>query len=172
VLEDGTVLRIGYDGTNGHPYTAIGRVLAEGGAMVPEDITMQSLRAWLADHPDEGRRLMDENASYVFFRALARDGPVGAEGVVLTAGRSLAVDTRFLPLGAPIWLATTDPLEPRRPLTRLMVAQDTGGAIRGPVRADLFWGHGANAADRAGKMKQAGELYLLLPRPAANAPAG
>ncbi len=171
VLEDGTVLRVGYDGTNGRPYTSIGRELARDGTMPVADITMQSLRGWLAAHPEAGRNLMDRNASYVFFRALPGDGPVGAEGVVLTPGRSLAVDRQFLPLGAPVWLATTDPLDPDRPLNRLMVAQDTGGAIRGPVRADLFWGHGADAAERAGRMKQSGMLYLLLPRTALNAPA-
>ncbi len=169
VMADGSVLRVGYDGTNGRPYTAIGRVLAADGTMDPSDITMQSLRAWLAAHPAEGRKLMDRNASYVFFRALKGDGPVGAQGVALTPGRSLAIDPRFLPLGAPVWLATTDPLD-GRPLDRLTVAQDTGGAIRGPVRADLFWGHGPDAAARAGRMKQPGALYLLLPRPTASAP--
>ncbi len=172
VLEDGTVLRVGYDGTNGHAYTSIGRVLARDGTMDAAHITMQSLRAWIAAHPAEGRKLMDRNASYVFFRELEGDGPVGAQGVALTPGRSLAIDPRFLPLGAPIWLVTTDPLAPDRRVARLMAAQDTGGAIRGPVRADLFWGHGPEAAARAGQMKQTGELYLLLPRAATDAPTG
>ncbi len=172
LLEDGTVLGVGYDGTNGHAYTSIGRVLAKDGVMDAADITMPTLRAWIAAHPDEGRRLMDRNASYVFFHELHGDGPVGAEGVALTPGRSLAVDPRFLPLGAPVWLATTDPLAPDRRLARLTVAQDTGGAIRGPVRADLFWGHGPDAAARAGTMKQDGALYLLLPRTVSHAPVG
>ena len=163
-LEDGSVVRVGYAGGNGHAYTAIGRELARRGVMAPEDVSMQSLRAWLANNPDEAQALMEVNDSYVFFRILEGEGPLGSQGVVLTPGRSLAVDARFLPLGAPVWLATTDPVDAARPLRRLTVAQDTGGAIRGPVRADLFWGHGADAAERAGRMRQEGELYLLLPR--------
>jgi membrane-bound lytic murein transglycosylase A len=163
-LEDGSVVRVGYAGGNGHAYTAIGRELARRGVMAPEDVSMQSLRAWLANNPDEAQALMEVNDSYVFFRILEGEGPLGSQGVVLTPGRSLAVDARFLPLGAPVWLATTDPVDAARPLRRLTVAQDTGGAIRGPARADLFWGHGADAAERAGRMRQEGELYLLLPR--------
>jgi membrane-bound lytic murein transglycosylase A len=163
-LEDGSVVRVGYAGGNGHAYTAIGRELARRGVMAPEDVSMQSLRAWLANNPDEAQALMEVNDSYVFFRIIEGEGPLGSQGVVLTPGRSLAVDARFLPLGAPVWLATTDPVDAARPLRRLTVAQDTGGAIRGPARADLFWGHGADAAERAGRMRQEGELYLLLPR--------
>jgi membrane-bound lytic murein transglycosylase A len=100
----------------------------------------------------------------VFFRTLSGDGPVGAQGVTLTPGRSLAVDPKFIPLGAPVFVATVDPLDASRPLRRLMVAQDTGGAIRGPVRGDFFWGHGGDAAERAGTMRGRGSLYLLLPK--------
>ena len=164
VLDDGSVMRVGYAGSNGHVYTAIGRELAKDGAMVTEDVTMQSIRAWLAAHPGEAEAMMARNESYVFFRPLPGDGPVGAQNVVLEPGRSIAVDPKFIPLGAPVFVATVDPLDPSRPLRRLAVAQDTGGAIRGPVRADLFWGHGAEAAERAGKMKGRGALYLLLPK--------
>jgi membrane-bound lytic murein transglycosylase A len=102
-------VRVGYAGGNGHVYTAIGRELVRRGVMAPEDVSMQSLRAWLASNPGEAQALMEVNDSYVFFRILAGEGPLGSQGVVLTPGRSLAVDARFLPLGAPVWLATTDP---------------------------------------------------------------
>jgi membrane-bound lytic murein transglycosylase A len=160
-LPDGSQVRIGYDGQNGWPYVAIGRLLAERGAMAKEDVSLASIRAWIAAHPAEGKALMDENPSYVFFRELRGDGPIGAEGVVLTPGRSLAVDAAFLPLGVPLWL---DIAQEERALRRLVVAQDTGGAIRGPVRGDLFWGFGAEAETEAGKMRARGVYYLLLPK--------
>jgi membrane-bound lytic murein transglycosylase A len=169
VLEDGSEMRVGYAGSNGHVYTAIGRELAKDGAMPVEDITMQSIRAWLAAHPNEAEAMMARNESYVFFRVVP-DGPLGSQGVTLEPERSLAVDPRFLTLGAPVFVATADPLDTAIPLRRLAVAQDTGGAIRGPTRADFFWGSGANAADRAGKMKGRGELYLLKPRASIGAP--
>jgi membrane-bound lytic murein transglycosylase A len=125
---------------------------------------MQTIRAWLAAHPAEAGPLMAANASYVFFRRLDGPGPIGAEGVALTAGRSLAVDRRFVPLGVPLWLDSADPLDPAMPLRRLMVAQDAGSAIKGAVRGDVFWGHGALAAQQAGRMKQRGRYFLLLPR--------
>lgn len=113
---------------------------------------------------------MARNESYVFFRVLDGDGPLGAEGVVLTPGRSIAVDPKFIPLGAPVFVDTVDPLDTSRPLRRLTIAQDTGGAIRGPARADVFWGAGADAAARAGTMKGRGVLYLLLPKKSGLAP--
>jgi membrane-bound lytic murein transglycosylase A len=164
VLEDGTVAQVGYDGQNGRPYVPVGKLLVERGALPREDVTMQSIRVWLHDHGDEAAALMNENPSYVFFREMKGEGPVGAEGVVLTPGRSLAVDRAFLPLGVPLWLDLADPQAPDGRLRRLVVAQDTGGAIRGPVRGDLFWGYGADAAARAGMMKDRGAYYLLLPR--------
>jgi len=163
-LPDGAVARIGYDGQNGRPYVPVGRILAERGALARDDVSMQTIRAWLAAHPGEAAALMDENPSYVFFRELTGEGPVGAQGVVLSAGRSLAVDRTFLPLGVPLWLDLDDPKEGNGKLRRLVVAQDTGGAIRGPVRGDLFWGFGPEAAERAGMMKDRGTYYLLLPR--------
>ena len=164
VMEDGGIVRLGFAGRNGHPYRAIGRALVERGIIPKDLISMQSIRTWLKAHPRQGARLMASNPSFVFFRAVKGDGPTGAQGVALTPGRSLAVDRRFVPLGVPVWLDTTDPVDPSRPLRRLVVAQDTGGAIRGPVRGDLFWGFGAAAAERAGLMKQIGRYYLLLPK--------
>ena len=164
VLDDGSVLQVGYAAANGRPYTPIGRVLIADGAIAREDMSMQAIRAWIGAHPAQAQALMDKNASYVFFRVLKGGGPIGAEGVVLTPGRSLAIDRRLMPLGAPVWLDTTDPLAPDRKLRRLVVAQDTGGAIRGAVRGDFFWGYGPEATQRAGKMKQTGRYFLLLPR--------
>jgi membrane-bound lytic murein transglycosylase A len=123
---------------------------------------LQSIRAWIKAHPQEGAALMDENPSYVFFREMTGDGPIGSEGVVLTPGRSLAVDRNFIPLGMPLFLVATDN---GAALQRLMVAQDTGGAITGPVRGDVFWGFGEDAEARAGGMRARGSYYLLLPRP-------
>ncbi|MDP9196552.1 MAG: MltA domain-containing protein, partial [Pseudomonadota bacterium] len=129
-------------------------------------VTMPAVRAWLAAHPDRAAEVMHQNASYVFFRELdGEEGPLGAQNVPLTPGRSLAVDRTLIPLGAPLWLDTVDPLDMSRPLRRLMVAQDTGGAIRGPVRGDFFWGHGEDAEQRAGVMKSPGRYYVLLPKP-------
>ncbi|HJO71668.1 MAG TPA: murein transglycosylase A [Rhodospirillales bacterium] len=166
-MEDGAIVRLGFAGRNGHPYRAIGRDLVERGIIPRDCISMQSIRAWLKAHPRQGARLMASNPSFIFFRVVEGDGPTGAtgaQGVALTPGRSLAVDRRFVPLGVPVWLDTTDPVDASRPLRRLVVAQDTGGAIRGPVRGDLFWGFGAAAAERAGLMKQKGRYYLLLPK--------
>lgn len=170
-LPDGRVLRVGYAGQNGRPYVAIGRTLVQRGDLAQDAVTMQTIRAWLEAHPGEAARsIMDSNPSYVFFRVLQGPGPLGAEGVPLTAGRSLAVDPRFVPYGMPIWLDAAAPSGPGR-LERLMVAQDTGGAIRGPVRGDVFWGHGAEAEAASGVMKSPGRWYLLLPR-TVTAPAG
>ena len=163
VQPDGSTVRLGYAAQNGAAYVAIGRVLADDGAL-PRPVTAQAIKAWLAQHPDRARAVMEKNPSFVFFRTLATDGPVGAEGAVLTAGRSLAIDPHFLALGLPIWLDIDDPSEPGGRLRRLVVAQDTGGAIKGPVRGDVFWGPGAEAERRAGEMQQKGRYYLLLPK--------
>jgi membrane-bound lytic murein transglycosylase A len=164
-LPDGTVVRVGYAAANGRSYRAIGKLLAERGAMKVEDITLQSLKAWLREHPGAAKGLMDENPSYVFFREVPGEGPLGAEGVALTPGRSLAVDQRFLNFGAPIWLDAESP-EGMGRLRRLVVAQDRGGAIKGPVRGDLFWGAGAEAEKLAGPMKSKGRYWVLLPKEA------
>ena len=171
-FEDGTTRRLAYAATNGHNYFAIGRRLVDLGALDSEDVTMPAIRDWLTANPERASEVMHENASYVFFRWLedgqGAEGPVGAQDVALTAGRSLAVDRRFVPMTAPIWLESAapdpDPAKEDRPLRRLMVAQDTGGAIRGPVRGDVFWGTGAEAGAVAGHMKHPGRYWLLLPR--------
>jgi membrane-bound lytic murein transglycosylase A len=160
-LPDGSMVQVGYDGQNGKPYVPIGRLLVERGVLDRDNVSMQAIRAWIKANPAAGAALMDENPSYVFFREIVGDGPIGSQGVTLTAGRSLAVDRDFVPLGVPIWL---DADLGGEKLQRLMVAQDTGGAIRGPVRGDVFWGFGPAAEARAGTMKAAGEYYLLLPK--------
>ena len=152
-LPDGKVVRVSYAAQNGRPYVPIGRVLAQRGEIPLEKVTMPAIRDWLAGHPDQAASLMESDPSFVFFRELGgvppNEGPPGALGAPLVPGRSIAVDKRFLPLGAPVFLDTTDPLD-GSPLRRLMVAEDLGGAIRGPVRADVFWGWDGNAATRAG----------------------
>lgn len=162
-LAGGGEMRVGYAGQNGHPYFPIGRALIERGALTRENVSLQTIRAWLLANPGEAAAVMGLNPSYVFFRALDTPGPVGAEGVVLTPGRSLAVDRTVLPYGAPVWLSVAHPLEPGTNIRRLMVAQDTGGAIRGVVRGDYFWGHGALAEEAAGKMRSRGRYWVLLP---------
>ena len=163
-MNDGQTVRLGYAAQNGHKYVAIGRQLIERGEVPREQMSMQAIRSWLEDNPDQAPKLMNSNPSFVFFRELTKPGPIGAQGVPLTPGRSLAVDLKFIPMGVPVWLDTTDPLSAGEPLRRLVVAQDTGGAIRGPVRGDLFWGFGDEAARKAGPMKQQGNYYLLLPK--------
>ncbi|GAB6052460.1 murein transglycosylase A [Magnetospira thiophila] len=168
VLPDGSVVRVGYAGTNGHEYKSIGKILIERQEVTREQMSMQAIRQWIAAHPDKGLALLMENPSYVFLRENPGDGPIGAQGVPLTPGRSLAVDKRYIPYGVPLWLDTTDPVDPEQPLRRVVIAQDTGGAIRGPIRGDLFWGYGREAAHKAGLMKQTGGYWLLLPRPPGN----
>ncbi len=170
-LPDGARVRLGYAAANGRPYTAIGRVLVRRGALALADVSLQSIRAWLRANPAEAAAVMAENASYVFFRVVPGEGPIGSQGVVLTAGRSIAVDPRHLPLGLPMWIDIVHPLAGNPPLRRLVVAQDTGGAIRGVVRADLFWGAGADAEARAGRMRANGRYFALIPREAAVAAA-
>ena len=163
LLDDGTVMRIGYAGQNGQPYLAIGKVLIEEGALTRDTVSLQSIRDWLHAHPDQADRVMNRNPSYVFFTELACDGPIGGEGVALTPGRSLAIDHTLLPYGVPVFLDAEDPRDPRQRLQRLMMAQDTGGAIRGAIRGDVFWGYGSEAEQRAGMMKSRGQSWLLLP---------
>ena len=172
LLQDGSIMRLGYAGGNGRRYYAIGRELIKRGILNKANVSMQSIRTWLAANPKESHALMNLNQSYVFFRELKGPGPVGSLGVPLTPGRSIAVDRHFIPLGAPIWLQTSrpnsNPNGSDRPLHRLMMAQDTGGAIKGAVRGDVFWGHGSEAAAIAGRMKHAGNWFILLPNPLAD----
>lgn len=172
-LADGSVIRVGYADQNGHPYRSIARVLVDRGEMTLEASSMQAIRSWGRKHAAKLPALLDENPSYVFFREVAPpapgtleaaiDGPIGSLGVPLLARRTIAVDPRAIPLGTPVWIATTMPLS-NRPLQRLVIAQDTGGAIRGAVRADYFWGFGDTAAKEAGRMRQQGRLWMLWPQ--------
>ena len=163
-LQSGTVMRVGYAGTNGQPYTAIGRELIARGVVPREKMSMQAIRGWMAANPAEGAKLMRTNKSYVFFRTLTGPGPLGAQGVALTPERSIAIDRAILPMGLPVWIDTSLPDATATPFRRLMVAQDTGGAIKGAVRADVFWGPGARAARLAGGMKSPGRYWFLRPR--------
>jgi membrane-bound lytic murein transglycosylase A len=163
-LEDGREIRLGYDGQNGLPYVPVGRLLIERGQIARDKLTMASIRAWMREHPEAGAALRREDPSYVFFREVKGDGPIGAERVVLTAERSLAVDRAYIPLGVPIWLDADEQFVANERVRRLVVAQDAGGAIKGPVRGDLFWGTGNAAGSRAGEMDARGRCYLLLPR--------
>jgi membrane-bound lytic murein transglycosylase A len=173
-LDDtGETVRIAYADQNGHPYKAIGRWLVEKGELTVQQATAQGIKAWIAAHPGRRQELFDVNPSYIFFREERLPdpsvGPKGALGVPLTPARSVAIDPKFLPLGAPIFLATTEPGSDV-PMQRLVMGQDTGGAIRGEVRADFFFGFGDGAADKAGLMKQRGSIWVLMPQAAARQP--
>ena len=166
-LPDGSQIAIGYADQNGHPYRSLGGRLIEMGALTREEVTLTRIRDWLAAHPEETSALLNSNPSYIFFtqRDALLDGPLGSLGVVLTPERSVAVDPAWIQLGLPVWLDAE--LPDGRPLQRLAFAQDTGGAIKGAVRADLFLGQGTEAGRLAGEMKQRGRMYVLLPKPPA-----
>ena len=163
-LPDGGMVRLNYADQNGHPYQSIGKALVERGELKLEEASMQGIQAWARANPSRLDALLNVNPSYVFFREVPNSdgGPLGALGVPLTAERSIAVDPRSVPLGAPVFLATTRP-NSGQPLNRLVMAQDTGGAIKGAVRADFFWGFGKEAGEQAGRMKQTGRMWVLLP---------
>jgi membrane-bound lytic murein transglycosylase A len=164
-LPSGELVRVGYADQNGQPYKSIGRYLVEHGELKLEQASMQGIKAWGEANPAKLDALLDQNPSYVFFRELPQSGggPVGALGVALTPERSIAVDPRYIPLGAPVFLATTWPGS-AQPLQRMVLAQDSGGAIRGAVRADFFWGFGDAAGAQAGRMRQSARMWVLLPR--------
>jgi len=172
-LDGGGTLRVGYADQNGHPYRSVGRVLIDRGELTLGEATLPGIRDWGRRHPDELPALLDGNPSYVFFREVpppqpgtleaAIDGPFGALGVPLLRERTIAVDQRSVPLGTPVFLTTTYPLSDA-PLRRLVLAQDTGGAIRGAVRADFFWGFGDDAGQQAGRMRQEGRMWMLWPK--------
>ncbi|MDO8954745.1 MAG: MltA domain-containing protein [Gammaproteobacteria bacterium] len=169
VLPNGTSLLVGYDSQNGHPYFPIGKYLADTNAIPRQSLSMQSIQAYLQAHPTQASKIMNLDPSFVFFRVLTTNQPIGAQGVELTPKRSMAVDPSFIPYGMPIWLSTFYPEQTPNgivsgaPLQRLMIAQDTGGAIRGPVRADIFFGSGSAAEWNAGHMQSKGTYWLLLP---------
>jgi membrane-bound lytic murein transglycosylase A len=166
-LDSGEMIRLNYADQNGQPYRSIGRWLIDSGELAAHEASMQGIKAWARANPTRLQELLGQNPSYVFFREQPvgnpAAGPPGAMGVPLTPERSIAVDPKFIPLGAPVFLATTFP-NSGMPLERLAIAQDTGGAIRGAVRADYFWGFGAEAGALAGRMRQGLEMWVLLPR--------
>ena len=167
IPESGETIRLAYANQNGRPYRSIGRYLLDRGELKPGQASSQQIRQWIRRNPERLREVLDSNPSYVFFREERIDdpseGPKGALGVPLTPERSIAIDPRHIPLGAPVFVDTTRPYS-SVPLQKLMLAQDTGGAIRGAVRADYFWGFGPQAGEMAGKMKQKLKVWLLLPK--------
>ena len=166
-LPDNTRINLGYAGKNGLTYTSIGRVLIERNILTSNNVSIQNIRRYLETHPTEQEDIIHQNRSFVFFTTLQQKGAFGTQGTRLTRGYSLAVDPDWVPLGMPVWLATTYPdpdTEQNHPLRRLMIAQDTGGAIKGTVRGDVYWGNGNAAAAIAGKMKSKGQYWLLVPK--------
>lgn len=164
-LDSGQIIRIGYADQNGHAYRSIGRILVDRGELTLDRASMQGIKTWGQQNPQKLAQLLMENPSFVFFREMppSESGPIGSLGVPLTAGRSIAVDPRSVPLGTPVFVSTTWP-NSTVALNRLMASQDTGGAIRGAIRADYFWGFGDEAGDFAGKMRQPLKMWALLPR--------
>ena len=162
-LPDGRMLRVGYGGKNGHAYRSVGKEMVRRGTHTADQVSAQAIRSWVRSNPGPGHAMLDTNPSYVFFRRLpdlaAHKGPIGAMGRSITGMRSIAIDPRFNPLGAPVWIEK----DGRNPLRQVMIAQDTGGAIKGAQRADIFFGTGADAGDAAGTVKDGGRMLLLLP---------
>ena len=165
LLRDGGVLRIGYAGNNGHRYVSIGRALIKNGELMAGRAGWVQIRRWIEENPTKADALLAVNPRYIFFREITTAGPIGAQGVALTPRRSLAVDPSYIPLGLPLWLDTVWPGDSDRSLQRLMVAQDTGMAIMGPIRGDFFWGYGKDALVEAGRMKGRGNYFILIPKP-------
>jgi membrane-bound lytic murein transglycosylase A len=166
IMEDGHVQSLSFAGKNGREYYAIGKTLVDNGSIPREQISMQTIRAWIKAHPEEGRQLMLQNQSVIFFRptdSKATEGPTGTMNIPLTAGYSMAVDKTIMPLGVPLWLDADHPLGQQR-IRRLLMAQDTGGAIKGLIRGDVYWGQGQQAGELAGLMKSKGRFFLLIPR--------
>lgn len=167
LMEDGHLQGVSYAGKNGRGYFAIGKALVDNGIISRKNISMQTIRAWINKYPQKGLKLMKRNRSYVYFRLTdvkPKQGAVGAMGQPLTAQRSLAIDRKHLPLGIPIWLDAQHPTDKNKNIKHLVMAQDTGGAIKGAIRGDFYWGEGAKAGELAGSMKSSGRYYLLLPR--------
>lgn len=164
-LDNGERVHVGYADQNGYTYNSIGRLLVERGELTLDQASMQGIKNWARNNLDKLRELLNSNPSYVFFRELPANfpGPLGALGVPIIAKNAVAVDPKYVPLGAPLFISTTQP-NSAIPLKRLMMAQDTGGAIKGGVRADFFWGSGNEAGKQAGAMKQKGKIWVLLPK--------
>lgn len=155
-------IKLGYAGNNGRTFKGLGQILKENGIRPEGGYSMPSMKKWLQAHPQQARTLMAKNPRYIFFKEIPGDSPYGSAGVVLTPKRSVAVDKNYIPMHTPMWLDAKDPDGVK--LNRLVVAQDVGNAIQGGIRADFFWGHGATAFDKAGRMKSTGKYYLLLPK--------
>ncbi len=162
-LNEGGAMRVGYGGKNGHPYRSVGQELVRRGEFEEHQVSAQVIRNWVENNPEDGTDLLNHNPSYVFFREVSQvdpeKGPLGAMNRSVTAGRSVAVDPEFIPLGAPVWLEKAG----ASPFRRLMVAQDTGAAINGAQRADIFYGTGAEAGREAGRIRDGGRMVVLLP---------
>lgn len=177
-LETGEIIRIGYADQNGHPYTAIGKTLIDLGELTRESVSLQTIKSWLQENPERLDEILNSNPSFIFFQELENigenDGPLGAQNVPLTPERSLAVDLKYHALGVPVWLETDIPTvdgnsrQSTEAFHRLMIAQDTGGAIRGPIRGDIFWGAGPKAEEIAGRMKHKGRMIVFIPNQLAN----
>ncbi|MFL6193700.1 MAG: murein transglycosylase A [Thermoanaerobaculia bacterium] len=167
-LEDGTEVRVGYAAQNGRPYSSVAREMIDRGVLDRDRASLQTIRAWLQAHPGQMDEILQTDASFIFFQEVKGEGPMGAEGVPLTAGRSMAVDLKYMPMGVPLWLSAGVPAlregQPDQRIHRLLIAQDTGGAIRGPVRGDVFWGFGDEAEVVAGRMKHRGRYWVMLPK--------
>ncbi len=166
-LEDGSLMQIGYDGQNGYSYYPIGRYLFQEGYLEKKNISKATIEEWLKQNPDKAQETLEKNQSYVFFREIKGEGPIGAQGVPLTPMRSLAVDKKYIPYGAPIWLEAKlnggANEENSAHFQKLLVAQDTGGAIKGPIRGDIFFGYGVDAEKMAGYQNNEGKYFILLP---------
>jgi len=171
-MDQGKTLSVGYDAQNGWPYTAIAGVLIKQGIMTKDNASMQAIKRYLTEHPEQMNKVINKNKSFVFFRKMQQGIALGSQGVPLTPGYSMAVDRQWIPMGTPLWLNTTRPdskdPDVNKPMHRLMIAQDTGGAIRGKVRGDVFWGGGEHATLIAGHMKNPGKYWLLLPKHVTN----
>lgn len=167
-LPDGSIIGVGYAGKNGHANTLAGRTLVQAGHMEVAEVSMQSIRQWFVDNPDRVFEILHEDESYVFFHITGGDGPFGSSTAVLTPEHSLAVDPKFIPMGLPVFIdgdipLLSDPENATEPLNQILIAQDTGGAIKGAIRGDVFWGQGEKALVMAGYMNNEAEFTLLLP---------
>lgn len=162
-LDDGRDIRVGYAENNGHPFKGIGSILLSKGLIKPGQSSMGNIKKWLAENGDIAVQNMLENERYIFHRIVEAEGPIGAHGVPLRAGRSMAVDKTYIPLGSLLWIETTGP--DKEKIEKLVVAQDIGGAIKGPIRGDYFWGSGSDEVlDKAGKMNSSGRYFILIPK--------
>lgn len=162
IMNDGTEQRIGFADSNGRKFKGIGSILLQKGLIKQGEASMTKIREWLRKNPQKAAEIMAENERFIFQRAVDADGPIGAMGLSLTAGRSMAVDNQFIPLGAMLWLDTVNPDNDR--IEKVVFAQDIGSAIKGVVRGDYFWGHGEEALAEAGRMNSVGKYYLLAPK--------